>query len=192
MTMPLQVEARTAPFPHATSTSFLSPADAEDVLTWLEIDAPWTLRVEDFYEQHECALDVETLPQHLHQLVCQEAVASYAEGMFGTAGEALKLVSATAHRLSGGQSIRIHNDYLEGEETHRLIVQLNRGGADENGGFLMLFSSADAADVARIIRPVHRSAVAFEISRQSYHAVSPTTRGHRYTLVFSYRRRSTS
>jgi Rps23 Pro-64 3,4-dihydroxylase Tpa1-like proline 4-hydroxylase len=184
-----EVDARIEPFPHTTAASFLHVDDADALLHWLEREAPWKLRVEDFYEQHECALSSETLPDNLQALISPNAVQSYAAEMFGSIGAGrLTLISATAHRLSGGQSIRIHNDYLEGEETHRLIVQLNRGWADENGGFLMLFSSADASDVARVLRPVHRSAIAFEISPRSFHAVSPTTRGQRYTLVFSYRR----
>jgi Rps23 Pro-64 3,4-dihydroxylase Tpa1-like proline 4-hydroxylase len=189
MTPQAQVEARSEPFPHAVSASFLDPALATQVLEWLETEAPWKLRIEDFYEQHELELSEDTLPAHLHRLVATETLEDYVEVMVApiTLGN-VRLVEATAHKLSGGQSIRVHNDYIGGEETHRLLVQLNRGWADENGGFLMLFSSSSADDLARIIRPVHGSAVAFEISPVSYHAVSPTVRGERYTLVFSFRR----
>jgi Rps23 Pro-64 3,4-dihydroxylase Tpa1-like proline 4-hydroxylase len=176
------------PFPHAVSASFLDPALSIQALTWLETEAPWELRIEDFYEQHEFELSEDTLPNHLHGLIAAEAVQTYIERMVAPiAVGQLRLVQATAHRLSGGQSIRVHNDYIDGQETHRLLVQLNRGWADENGGFLMLFSSSNANDLARIIRPLHGSAVAFEISPASYHAVSPTFRGQRFTLVFSFR-----
>lgn len=189
MTRQARAEARSEPFPHAVSASFLEPALAAQALEWLESEAPWKLRIEDFYEQHELELSKDTLPPHLHGLIAPEALRAYVEAMVAPiAAGSVRLVEATAHKLSGGQTIRIHNDYIGGEETHRLLVQLNRGWEDENGGFLMLFSSANADDLARIIRPVHGSAVAFEISPASYHAVSPTVRGERYTLVFSFRR----
>jgi Rps23 Pro-64 3,4-dihydroxylase Tpa1-like proline 4-hydroxylase len=189
--MTIQVEPRLEPFAHATGRCFLSSELAEKALAWLEISAPWKLHVEDFYEQHECALTAETLPQDLASLVAPEAVQGYAQAMLAPIGaQNIELVEATAHRLTGGQSIRIHNDYIGGEETHRIIIQLNRGWSDENGGFLMLFSSDNANDVARIIRPVHCSAVSFEISPASFHAVSPTLKGERYTLVFSYKAQS--
>lgn len=161
------------------------------MLHWLETAAPWKLHVEDFYEQHECSLTPEELPPELACLVGPDAVHEYARLLLDPiGGEGVQLAQATAHRLTGGQSIRIHNDYIEGAETHRIIVQLNRGWSDDRGGFLMFFSSSNAGDVARVIRPLHGSAVSFEISPHSFHAVSPTVNGERYTLVFSYRRLS--
>lgn len=184
------VESRFEPFPHAVAELLLAPDLAERALGWLETAAPWKLRVEDFYEQHECPLSNETLPAELLSLIEPDAIQGYADAMLAPidAGE-LTLTEATAHRLTRGQSIRIHNDFIEGAETHRIIVQLNRGWEDENGGFLMFFSSCHAEDVVRVLRPIHASAVAFEISPRSFHAVSATARGERYTLVFSYRRR---
>jgi Rps23 Pro-64 3,4-dihydroxylase Tpa1-like proline 4-hydroxylase len=186
--MAVDVQPRREPFPHAVSPAFLPPELAEKVLAWLETAAPWKLHVEDFYEQHECSLTAEELPPDLAPLVSSEALQDYARSMLAPiGGEQVAITQATAHRLTGGQSIRIHNDYLDGAETHRIIVQLNREWADENGGFLMLFSSENASDVARVLRPVHGSAISFEISPKSFHAVSPTLKGERYTLVFSYR-----
>jgi hypothetical protein len=189
MTVAGSIHANLRPFPHVVSPAYL-PADlAEATLGWLEADAPWKLHVEDFYEQHECALEPDQLPPAVAPVASRQAVRDYARSLLEPIGSGpLELAQATAHRLSGGQSIRIHNDYIEGAETHRVLIQLNRGWSDENGGFLMLFSSPDASDVARVIRPIHRSATAFEISPNSFHAVSPTTAGERYTLVFSYRR----
>lgn len=188
MTSLSTVEARAQPFPHVVSLSLLDSAVSAEMLEWLEAEAPWKLRIEDFYEQHEFELSADTLPARLRGVVASEALQTYVETMVAPiASGPVQLVEATAHKLAGGQSIRVHNDYIGGQETHRLLVQLNRGWVDENGGFLMLFSSSNADDVARIIRPIHGSAVAFEISPASYHAVSPTVRGERYTLVFSFR-----
>ena len=86
-----------------------------------------------------------------------------------------------------GQTIRIHNDYVEGHETHRLLIQLNDGWTDENGGMLMLFGSASHRDLKRVVRPLHGSALSFEISPDSYHAVSTIHGGERFTLVYSFK-----
>jgi hypothetical protein len=41
--------------------------------------------------------------------------------------ERLVLVDVATHRLSAAQTIRIHNDYLNGQEAFRLSIQLNDG-----------------------------------------------------------------
>jgi Rps23 Pro-64 3,4-dihydroxylase Tpa1-like proline 4-hydroxylase len=92
------------------------------------------------------------------------------------------------HKLAPGQRIRIHNDYIAGQESHRVLVQLNRGWTDDNGGVLLFFGSEDAGDIRKAFRPLHDSCVAFEISQQSHHAVTPVARGERYTLVYSFYR----
>ena len=73
-------------------------------------------------------------------------------------------ISVVAHKLLEGQRIGVHNDHLVGKESHRLVVQLNRGLSDDDGGILMLFNSDDPADISRVMRPVHVSGFAFEIS----------------------------
>src|SRR3954465_12073601 len=81
----------------------------------------------------------------------------------------------------------IHNDYIGGEETHRLLVQLNRGWDVQDGGVLLLFGSVRPGDICRAVKPSHRSGFAFEISPNSFHAVSRMVNGERYTLVYSFR-----
>ncbi len=183
------VSAEARPFPHAVSSALLAPALAEEVLVWLESDAPWKLRVESFYEQYELNLAAATLPNNLASLVTSATIAELSKTML-TPIEAgpLELLEVNAHKLVRGQTIRIHNDYLGGVETYRLLVQLNRGWRDDDGGVLMLFSGPNAADVSRLLRPLHGCAVAFAISPRSYHAVSTIRSGERYTLVYSYRR----
>jgi hypothetical protein len=53
----------------------------------------------------------------------------------------------------------------------------------------MLFSSGDPADVHRVLRPQHLSAIAFEISPASFHAVSQMHGGARFTVIYSLRAR---
>ena len=92
----------------------------------------------------------------------------------------------TAHRLTAGQRIRIHNDYIEKGETHRLIVQLNRGWTPGDGGHLMLFGSGRPEDVRVVLAPLSRQALVFEISHGSHHAVSEVVHGERYSIVYSF------
>lgn len=183
----LVADVRTTPFAHATHAAPL-PADlCEAALTWMETEAPWRLRVASFYEQWELHLDAGALPTDLQPLLAVETVDAIKRLLLAPiAGAPLRLTEVTAHKLLLGQTIRVHNDHRPRGETHRLLVQLNRGWDDEQGGLLLLFGSAAADDVRRILRPTHRSAMAFEISPQSFHAVSTIQRGERYTLVYSF------
>jgi Rps23 Pro-64 3,4-dihydroxylase Tpa1-like proline 4-hydroxylase len=99
----------------------------------------------------------------------------------------LALVDVSAHKLTLGQTIRIHNDAIEGEETHRVLIQLNDRWSIANGGLLMLFGSRAPEDLRSVIEPTHGSGFAFEISDRSFHAVSTINAGERFTLVFTFR-----
>jgi len=99
----------------------------------------------------------------------------------------LELIDITVHRLIPGQTIRIHNDYLNGEETHRLLIQLNSGWDLAKGGMLMLFGGPSPEDLTAIFEPTHRSAFGFEISNRSFHAVSTVRDSDRFTLVYTFR-----
>ena len=177
------------PFPHTTATGLLPGELSSRALEWLEVSAPWKLRIASFYEQWEMHLSPGTLPDGLADLITPTTIGHLSDVMLTPlTSEGLALIEATAHKLVSGQTIRIHNDFLEGEETHRLLIQLNRGWSDDRGGLLMLFSSRSPDDVRRIIRPLHRSAVAFPITPQSFHAVSTIRTGERFTLVYSFRK----
>ena len=95
-------------------------------------------------------------------------------------------VDITAHRLTSGQRIRIHDDYLEDGETHRLIVQLSRNWTAGDGGHLLLFGGSEPEDLRVVLAPMSRQALLFEISRRSHHAVSRVVRGERYSIVYSF------
>lgn len=175
------------PFRYSVIPSALAPDVADTLLAWFEKDAPWTLRIAEFYEQHEFVLTNEMLPAQLREVFSSAALGSlraHVEQLFGA--RLAERIDVTAHRLTKGQRIRIHNDYIPGQETQRLLIQLNRGWLDENGGALMLFNSREPTDVHRILRPVHNSGLLFEISSDSLHAVTPINGGERFTLVMSF------
>lgn len=174
------------PFRYAAIPHCLDLTYADRIMAWFEGDAPWRLVETDFYEQYEFSLSDTSAAEA--RLLTDTATLSTLRlemsRLFGV--EFQERVRVVAHKLMPGQRIAIHNDYLAGEETHRLVVQLNSGLVDEDGGFLMLFNSDNPRDVHKIFRPVHLSGLAFEISSKSFHAVSRMHGSVRYTIVFSF------
>ena len=158
-------------------------------LAWLRDAACWSLRVEDFYEQHEVGLLDAHLPDPVVQLVSPE----FLEGVRNAIREnlptdgTLELVDVCAHRLTARQTIRIHNDHIGREESHRLLLQLNEGWSLAQGGLLMLFGDHTPESLADVILPTHRSGFAFRISEDSHHAVSTIASGERFTVVYTFR-----
>jgi hypothetical protein len=178
------------PFPHLRIAEILRHEDANRVLRWLREEAPWKLIVADFYEQHEFSLLDSSPPPETERLVERdfiETISSELEHFFEVGAE-LDLVNVTAHKLTPGQTIRIHNDFLGAEETHRLLIQLNTGWEVSQGGLLMLFGSDAPESLQSVLLPAHGSGFAFEISANSFHAVSSIKTGERYTLVYTFRR----
>jgi len=177
------------PFPHVCVPAILTTEVADRILCWLKNSAPWTLRVESFYEQHEFSLLATNLESEVAELISPtfiEQVRQELQTRFAIRG-GLTLVDVAAHRLTAGQTIRIHNDYLGDNETHRLLIQLNDGWNSDRGGLLMLFSDSTPESLKRVVMPTHTSGFAFEISPTSYHAVSSIKDGERYTLVYTFR-----
>ena len=177
----------TKPFDYFTAPEIFSSGFDLELLDWLEKYDSWKLVEKDFYEQYEFSfLDIQ-LPQHLsffQQPTSLQTIKSKIENIFQT--RLSDKIDFNVHKLVEGQRIRIHNDFIQGQESHRLLIQLNRGWSDENGGMLLLFNSGNPSDVHKIITPVHNSAVAFKISPKSNHAVSTVYEGGRFTLVYSF------
>jgi Rps23 Pro-64 3,4-dihydroxylase Tpa1-like proline 4-hydroxylase len=178
-----------SPFPHLRIPDAISLNDADTVLTWLEQKAPWALRVEDFYQQHEFSLLSVQLDDVMKWLVSDQFVGEVHKVISDSfqLKRELTLVDVNAHRLGPGQVIRIHNDYIESAETHRFLIQLNRGWNVQQGGLLMLFGNDEVSTLHDVILPTHRGGFAFEISPHSFHAVSEIKHGHRYTLVYTFK-----
>jgi Rps23 Pro-64 3,4-dihydroxylase Tpa1-like proline 4-hydroxylase len=190
MSTPLRLSAVhlfSEPFHYWISPEALDPDVSRMVLAWLEADAPWKLVQADFYEQFEFSLWDVQLPAGLAVLRAPSFLASTKKRMAELFDVELRdHFDITAHKLVPGQRIRLHNDFIPDAETHRLLIQFNRGWHDANGGLLLFFNSADPADIHKIFRPVHNSAVGFAITATSYHAVSTVHAGERYTLVYSF------
>ena len=112
------------PFPHLRISEILHRDEADSVLRWFREEAPWKPIVAEFYEQYEFSLLNSLLPSetaHLIQSTLIERIGVALERYFEIDGR-LEVVEVAAHKLVPGQTIRIHNDFLGAEETHRLLI----------------------------------------------------------------------
>ena len=190
MTNPSKIlESTSSPFSYFIGKNVFPYSYADHLLNWVENCEHWNLAEESFYEQYEfnfknrsviLSKELETLFKNgfLSKLktICEE----------GFETELERQVSICAHKLVKGQGIGIHTDSMEGEETHRLVVFLNRKVIDENGGQLVFFNSQSPQDIHRIIRPTHNIGVGFKLAPNAYHAVAEVQDEDRITIIFSF------
>jgi Rps23 Pro-64 3,4-dihydroxylase Tpa1-like proline 4-hydroxylase len=180
-------EVITEPFQYFVSSGAFSKDVSLMILDWLETEAPWKLVETDFYEQFEFSFLGVQLPKHLSFLQEQ----AFLNKLRDRVGRFFRVslgnrIDLTAHKLVSGQRIRLHNDFIFGQETHRLLIQLNRRWNDEDGGFILFFNSSNPADIHKVFRPINNSVIGFAISPHSNHAVSTVHSGERFTLVYSF------
>ncbi|HEY0460973.1 MAG TPA: cyclophane-containing peptide 2OG-Fe(II) oxygenase YhhC [Pyrinomonadaceae bacterium] len=181
------LEFHSEPFDYFTMSKAFEEEDSRVILDWMETSAPWKLVEADFYTQYEFDLKDASLPEEL-AFLSRRNFLNYLIERFGKlfSQKLSDHVDITAHKLIKGHTIRLHNDFIPNQETHRLLIQFNNDWRDENGGFLLFFRSSDPKDIERIIRPIHNSSVGFAISPKSNHAVTTIHDGERYTLVYSF------
>ena len=181
-------ETEMQPYLHFSSTDVLQDGLEKELFDWFESTDAWGLTEMDFYTQFEFSLFDVTVPDKLKALLSENAVEAIVKQFVSICNTSnLTLVGVTAHKLVDGHKIGVHNDYIGDEETHRLVIQINPGWEESNGGYLMLFGSEDPEDVQQLIMPIDNSAFGFEISNQSYHAVSRVNNYSRYTLVYTFK-----
>ena len=175
------------PFEHFLIPKAMNEISELECLDWFESHAPWRLTETDFYEQYEFSLLDIDLPSSISFLSSQVTLDALSENLSKIFGvQFLPQVEITAHKLVRKQTIRIHNDFIEGAETHRVLLQLNRGWLEEYGGYLMLFSGPEPDDLSNVVFPESGSIQGFAISPHSHHAVSTVHGGERFTIVYSF------
>jgi hypothetical protein len=178
------------PFPHFSSAECLDTVTADTMLRWFENGAPWHRFKDDFYDFEGVNLHDAQLPSELSFLIEEpflNALRRDFERIFETHLGARAGVAA--QRMLAGRDIGVHSDFGPERQTHRLVLQLNRGWTIAQGGILMLFDEEQPeriTDQHCFYLPIHRSAVGFAISAGSYHAVSRVREGVRYTLGISF------
>lgn len=182
------LESKNLPFRHFLITDIFSDKVNGELLAWLNGKLDWEYTETSFYTQYEFSLIHTKLPPRLTFLTSGMMVKSLAKCFNHIMqSEELTLVGITAHKLVNGYRMGVHNDYIDGEETHRLVVQINSDWREDNGGYLMLLNSRNPEDISTVIRPVNNTAIGFEISKDSFHAVSTVYDFDRYTLVYTFR-----
>ena len=175
------------PFPHFTVPQILDSGIASDISMLLQALSNWALIQADFYEQFETSV-YDLLPTNpLRALIAPDTIAAIADQLcMQFKQQELSISDATLHRLVPGQSIGLHNDYIPNKETHRLIIHFSRQWEESNGGYFVLFDDSNAERVSELVKPVLNSAIGFEISERSHHAISQVYDSDRYSVVYSF------
>ncbi|GAA1782979.1 hypothetical protein GCM10009795_031610 [Nocardioides hankookensis] len=150
----------------------------------------WKRVNEYFYDQYEFSLYDANLPDEIlflkEYFFCDE-LKSFIENKFDVVLK--NKVDIVAHKLISGDKIKIHNDFIEGQESHRILFHFNKNWKEENGGYFMIFSKDEPESLEKIIPPLHGSVQGFEISQNSHHAVSQVYDFERYTVIYSFYRK---
>jgi len=94
-------------------------------------------------------------------------------------------INISAHKLTAGHHASIHTDNLPGE-THRIVVQLNRGRADGSRGNLVLLAGPSPNDVEIVFKQRTNSAIGFPLGPASYHAVTEVKTGTRFSIIYTF------
>jgi Rps23 Pro-64 3,4-dihydroxylase Tpa1-like proline 4-hydroxylase len=180
--------AQNSPFPHFAATSVLNNNLETKLYDWFQSTGEWNLVETDFYEQYEFSLLNINIPEDLKCLIEPDFL-TVIENQFTQSFnlKGFKLVDVVAHKLVNSQHIGVHNDFIDEEETHRMLIQINPHWKEEHGGYLLLFNSADSKDMAKVVSPINNTAFGFEISKKSHHAVSKIYDFTRYTIVYTFK-----
>lgn len=175
----------TSPFPHVWLPRIFPPDANDKIKNWLECQGFWKYTEEDFYRQFEFDLMSKQLPPDISFLTSNETLqtmTSWLQRKFNT--PTVQTTEIVAHYLSVGQGMGIHNDYIFGGDTLRLLLQIGQG---VSGGEIVLLNESRAQSISRVIHHTHGTGLAFAISQRSYHAVARVISGLRFTIVYSFR-----
>lgn len=177
---------RTVPYPHFISPRFYTEQFAETLLAWLESGTDWTLKETLLFAQYQLGFSRfrhYTQIQGLWDPAVLARLRDEAGRAFGVPVSGR--INISAHKLVTGQHGSIHTDNEPGE-THRLVVQLNRGRANDSGGNLVLLSGPTPADIAVVFKQASNSAVGFGLGRASHHAIGRVRTGTRFTVIYTF------
>jgi hypothetical protein len=174
-----------APFPHFIASRFYTDDFAETLLQWLEA-ATWQLKETILFEQYQLGFS-----DFVH---CSEIKglwdATVLRRVRDTASRAFDAplsdrINISAHKLLPGQFGGIHTDNVAGE-THRLVVQLNRGRTGDSGGNLVFLTGPSPNDLAIAFKQISNSVAGFRLGERSYHAITRVRTGVRFTIIYTF------
>ena len=181
-----KVVRKSAPYAHIVSLQFYTETFAETLLGWLESQQDWHLREGILFEQYELGFSRFTHCKEIEGLWDGAVLARLRDAVTRAIGTPVSgRINIHAHKLVPGQFTNIHTD-MNPEETHRLVVQLNRGRAVDSGGNLMLLTGARPADMSVVFKQNSNSAVGFKLGAESFHAVGRVKEGTRFTVIYTF------
>lgn len=182
-----RVARKTAPYPHFVSPRFYGDRFAQTLLTWLESDeAGWSLKETSLFAQYELGFTKFKHCAQIKGLWDATVLARLRDYVSCAVGAPVSgRINISAHKLLAGQHASIHTDN-DPAETHRIVVQLNRGRADDSGGNLILLSGPMPSDMAVVFKQVSNCAVGFGLGAASYHAVGRVRAGTRFTVIYTF------
>jgi|GEM_PF-603801 len=182
--------SKAEPYKHLFVPKVFDPKFADAMLREIE-GLPWTLSTTEFYEQYEVSLlDTErsfndTAFDRLREVALSASFRKLISAITGKGG--LKVADVACHRSTTDQQIGIHNDFYPGGETCRFTIHLNPAWQLDEGGLFVTFSSVDSSTMEAAYLPIMNSALVFEISPKSFHAVTAVTSTRpRYSIVISF------
>ena len=177
---------KNVPYPHIVSPQFYTERFAETLLTWLESEPTWRLKATPHYAQYEFGFSEFKHCTEIQGLWDGAVLARVRDGVGRAFGIAVSSrINISAHKSVPGQHAYIHTDKVPGE-THRIVVQLNRGRADNSGGNLILLKGSKPADMDVVFKQTSNSAVGFGLGAKSYHAVGRVHTGTRFTVIYTF------
>jgi hypothetical protein len=180
------VYRRTDPYPHFVSPRFYTERFAATLLAWLESGADWRLKETPLFAQYDLGFSKFKHCAEIQDLWNPAVLARLRdEASRGFGVPVSGRINISAHKLVTGQHGSIHTDNEPGE-THRLVVQLNRGRANDSGGNLVLLSGPTPADMAVVFKQASNSAVGFGLGSASHHAIGRVREGTRFTVIYTF------
>jgi len=181
------------PYKYCQITEVFSQEVADSLLNWLE-SIEFTKKEEEFYRNSWFNISSEVLPDNLKLVFSHKnlkKIKSNVEKIFGVTFTEDMLIFG--QKYEPGEGTLIHTDYMEPTNrnyqyffTHRMIVYLNHGWEEKQGGLFGVFSSSDPKDIISTFEPIHNTAVSLSHGPSSYHAVSSVNEGIRYAIQFSF------
>jgi hypothetical protein len=146
---------------------------------------PWVKKKDPFYTQYESFVKPSD-PHALASLYDPAFFLPFKAKVEEHLGVRLQdRARLAAHKLVTSDEIGLHNDYTlpeVGEESVRFLFQFARPHQPIKGGELSFFSSRYTREVIRTYPYSENGGVCFQITPDSYHAVS-AVEGERHTLV---------
>ena len=147
---------------------------------------PWIEARQSFYRQREVNLKHSEYFQELFSPNIRKSIAAKLNNFFNV--QLREDFDVAAHKMIAGDYIGPHTDQNKIGETHRLTVTFNSGWQSSQGGVLLVLKDGSPKNIQDAWLPTANNGFLFEITDDSYHAVTPIVGGEpRFSLIFTFK-----